>query len=300
MDCFNVGTAGTRPFAVKIAPADIVRHRSAAWDGVRVEAVEITRRQRFDYGYEAPTHLLIAAEKAERHDGETLVEGLPRSTLREFSRRLTFIPAGHKFYGWQDPRILMRTTYFYIDPRGPLFDAELGFGATRFKPRLFFFDQDLWETTRKLKAQVGNADSGHRAYANALSIVLAHELMRLNNGAVVAEPPARGGLAGWQRKRVGQYIEEHVAEDISLTQLAELARLSPYHFARAFKQSFGMPPHRYHTERRMECAKALLAKHESSVTEIALKLGFSETSAFSSAFRKTTGSTPTSFRRNLG
>ena len=134
---------------------------------------------------------------------------------------------------------------------------------------------------------------------NALSIVLAHELMRLNDGPVQAEPVARGGLAGWQQKRVAEYIEAHVADDISLAQLAELARLSPYHFARAFKQSFGTPPHRSHTHRRVERAKLLLAEPALSVTEIGLKVGFSETSSFSAAFRKLTGSTPTSFRRTL-
>ncbi len=294
MDELN-GAASRHPLAVKFTSAEIARHRSAAWDGIRIESVEITRRERFDYGFRAPAHLLIAAERAERDDGETLVEGLPRSTLRSYSGRLSFIPAGHMFYGWQDPRVLTRATYFYIDPHDALLDAELGFAATEFKPRLFFFDHDLWETARKLKA----AAPGERAYVNALSIVLAHELMRLNDGPVQAEPVARGGLAGWQQKRVAEYIEAHVADDISLAQLAELARLSPYHFARAFKQSFGTPPHRYHTHRRVERAKLLLAEPALSVTEIGLKVGFSETSSFSAAFRKLTGSTPTSFRRTL-
>jgi AraC family transcriptional regulator len=292
MDQFN-DAASRHPLAVKFSPTEIARHRSAAWDGIRIETVEVARRERFDYGLKAQAHLLIAAE---RDDSGTPVEGLlPRPTPRSPSGGLSFIPAGHTFYGWQDPLVLTRVTYFYIDPHDPLLDAKLGFAATEFKPRLFFFDRDLWETTRKLKA----AAPDDRAYVNALSIVLAHELMRLNDGPVQAEPVARGGLAGWQRKRVAEYIEGHVADDISLAQLAELARLSPYHFARAFKQSFGMPPHRYHTHRRVERAKLLLAAPTLSVTEIGLKVGFSETSSFSAAFRKLTGSTPTSFRRTL-
>ena len=58
-------------------------------------------------------------ERGERDDGETVVEGLPKSTLHELSRRLSFVPAGHRFSGWQKPRTLARVTYFYIDPRGP-------------------------------------------------------------------------------------------------------------------------------------------------------------------------------------
>jgi len=109
----------------------------------------------------------------------------------------------------------------------------------------------------------------------------------------------RGGLPGWQQKKVAQYIEEHLANEISLLSLAQLVRLSPFHFSRAFKQSFGMPPHRYLTWQRIERAKALLGERKLSVTEIGLDVGFSETSSFTAAFRKLTGETPTAYRRSL-
>ena len=60
-----------------------------------------------------------------------------------------------------------------------------------------------------------------------------------------------------------------------------------------------MPPHRYLTSQRIERAKALLAERKLSVTEIGLDVGFSETSSFTSAFRKVTGETPTEYRRSL-
>jgi AraC family transcriptional regulator len=95
------------------------------------------------------------------------------------------------------------------------------------------------------------------------------------------------------------HVEEHLAKQISLTTLAGLVGLSPYHFCRAFRQSFGTPPHRYHNSRRMERAKTLLLESASSVTEIGLAVGFRETSSFTTAFRKATGQTPTACRRNL-
>jgi AraC family transcriptional regulator len=284
---------------VDYSPSEIVRRRSAAWSGLHVEAVQVMRHKPFEYGFRAPCHLLIAAELAERYDGETFVEGLPRSTMRDFTRKLTFVPAGHDFRGSQKPRALTRTTYFYIDPRGPLADPALRFGEIEFKPRLFFYDRDLWETALKLKSLVENPGSMHRQYAEALGIVLTHELVRINGDSARRGPVNRGGLACWQQKRVAAYIEEHVADDVPLATLAELARLSPYHFCRSFKRSFGMPPHRYHAHRRIERAKQLLADRELSITMIAIDVGFSETSTFTAAFHRLTGQTPSRYRRNL-
>jgi AraC family transcriptional regulator len=284
---------------VDYSPSEIVRRHSAAWSGMLVETVQVMRHTPFEYGFRAPCHLLIAAELGERYDGETLVEGLPRSTLRDFTHKLTFVPAGHVFRGSQRPRALTRTTYFYIDPRGPLADPALRFDEIEFKPRLFFYDRDLWETALKLKSLVENPGSMQRQYAEALGVVLTHELVRINGDTAPRGTVSRGGLACWQQKRVAAYIEEHVADDITLATLAELARLSPYHFSRSFKRSFGMPPHKYHATRRIQRAKQLLANRELPVTAIALDVGFSETSTFTAAFHRLTGQTPSSYRRNL-
>src|ERR1700692_560261 len=200
---------------VDFSPPEIMSRHSAALPGVHVETVQAVRHRPFEYGFRAPCHLLIAAELAERYDGETFVEGLPRSSLRDFTRKLTFVPAGHDFRGSQRPRALTRTTYFYIDPRGPLADPALRFSEIEFKPRLFFYDQNLWETALKLKSFVDNPGSIHRQYAEAFGIVLTHELIRINGNVAHQEPVSRGGLACWQQKRLAAYFEECVAGDIA-------------------------------------------------------------------------------------
>jgi AraC family transcriptional regulator len=282
-----------------IRPGSVARRQSAAWRGIGGDVVRVVRHEPFDISFRAPCHLLIAHERGLRHQGETVVEGLPHSSLRDFSQKLTIVPAGTGFRERQDPRGLARATYLYVDPAGPLIDPEIRFGEVTFAPRLLFDNQVLWETALKLKALIEIGSAASRLYAEALGVVLAHELMRLNNDVRLADRPARGGLAAWQQKAVIQYLEENVAKQISLATLAELAQLSPFHFCRAFKQSFGMPPHRYHSHRRVERAKTLLARGTRSVTDIAIEIGFSETSSFTAAFHKITGLTPTSYRRSM-
>jgi AraC family transcriptional regulator len=283
---------------VEISPPDIAHRQLANWGRIQADNVRVTRRETFEDGFQAQRHLLIAYERAERHDGETLIEGLPKSTLREFNCRLSFVPAGHRFFGWQTPRVLTRVTYIYIDLPDRLLDQESGLACPEIRPRLFFFDQAVWDTALKLKAEVGNSDPWSREYAEALSLVLMHELLRLERTAPSMARRVRGGLPAWQQKRVAEFIEEHLAEEISLAALAELVDLSLYHFARAFTQSFGAPPHRYHMARRMDRAKGLLQRPALSVTQIGARIGFRETSSFSKAFRNFTGLTPTEYRRH--
>jgi AraC family transcriptional regulator len=291
-------TPSSPPSIVEISPPDIARRRLANWGAIQADKVKVTRRETFEYGFQARRHLLIVYERAERHDGETLIEGLPKSTLREFNCKLSFVPAGHRFYGWQTPRVLTRVTYFYIDLQDPLFDLESGITYPTISPRLFFFDQAVWDTALKLKAEVGNSDPGSRQYAEALCLVLMHELIRSERTTSAATRPLRGGLPVWQQKRVVEFIEEHLAEEISLAALARLVDLSIYHFARAFRQSIGAPPHRYHMARRMERARSLLHRSALSVTQIGIQIGFHETSSFTRAFRQFTGLTPTEYRRH--
>jgi AraC family transcriptional regulator len=282
--------------AVEVSPKAIVNRRRKDWAGIRVETLEVTRRQRIEMRFRAPVHLLVVVEQGVRRAGDTVVDGLRRSTVRELTRKMTFVPAGHDYYEWQEPSLLLRATLLYFDPAklmGHFHPNELEALRT---PRLLFEDAGLWETALKLRRLMETADSDSEPLLEALGAVLAHELAR---PVAVAEPRARGGLAGWQQRAVTAYIEENLAEPIPLAKLAGLVQLSPYHFCRAFKQSFGIPPHRYHTSRRIERAKQLLAKPDYSVTDIGLTVGFSETSSFTAAFRKATGLTPTAYHRSL-
>ncbi len=108
---------------------------------------------------------------------------------------------------------------------------------------------------------------------------------------------ARGGLAPWQVRRCTDYLNEHACENVGLEELAALVGLSPFHFARAFKHSTGMPPHRYQLSLRIERAKALLALTDTPITAIALDVGYESSQALARLFRREVGVSPSDYRR---
>ena len=81
--------------AVEVYPPDSVKRRWVKWDGIAAEIVQATRRERLEFHFRAPVHLLVVCDQGVRSDGDTFVEGLPRSKLRDVRRRLTVVPAGH-------------------------------------------------------------------------------------------------------------------------------------------------------------------------------------------------------------
>src|SRR5262249_19822962 len=142
-------TTGDVHPAVEVFPPEAVRRRTVTWQGMAAESLQSTSRTKIQYRFRAPMHLLVMHEKGERRDGETFVEGLPRSKLRNLERKLTFVPAGHEYDEWQEPCRHTRRLHFYFDPAKLNSHSELS--DRSFAPRLFFGDAMLWHTPLNLK-----------------------------------------------------------------------------------------------------------------------------------------------------
>ena len=113
---------------------------------------------------------------------------------------------------------------------------------------------------------------------------------------VQLRPRIRGGLPPRALRRVRDFIETHLEETISIQALADIAGLSMFHFARAFKQSEGVTPHEYLVHCRVRRAKDLLTGSKLPLSEIALASGFSDQSHLARRFREHVGVTPSSYR----
>lgn len=132
-------------------------------------------------------------------------------------------------------------------------------------------------------------------YAETLGAAVAAQLLRTQ---LLARPERRGagGLDSRTVRRLFDYVEAHLAEQIRLSDLAAIAGMSTFQLARRFKDVTGFPPHQYVTRRRIEHAKQLLCAPDSSVLEVALACGFASPSHFAQAFRFVTGVNPGSYR----
>lgn len=105
------------------------------------------------------------------------------------------------------------------------------------------------------------------------------------------------GLSPRRRQRVVDYIESNLSHPISLADIADVAALSPYHFARAFKASIGVTPVRYVWQRRLDLARRLLRETGAPLVDVALACGYASQSHFTTAFKMATGMTPAAYRR---
>ncbi len=108
----------------------------------------------------------------------------------------------------------------------------------------------------------------------------------------------RGGLAPWQQRRASELLLARIGRHVPIADLAAGCRLSVSHFVRAFRQSMGLPPHRWIVMRRIDLSKDLLVESAArSLAEIALACGFADQSHFTRTFSRIVGMTPGAWRR---
>jgi AraC family transcriptional regulator len=131
----------------------------------------------------------------------------------------------------------------------------------------------------------------------AIAFLALHVAKSLSNVA----PPRllrRGGLAPAVLNRACDYMVDRMAENVSLSEVAGIADLSLAHFSFAFKTSMGIAPHAWLRRQRVDRAKALLLDPSLTLSAVALLVGFSTPSAFGTAFKRETGSSPATWRRS--
>ena len=277
------------------------RHTSAAlgWHGLRVEHNSQHSASEFVHPPLECMWLVLTGETFPkgtdhrcddvRHNGD----GLPHA--------VNLLPPGiESQWRWRNT---FGSTHYQLSPALVAKVAEEAFDLdpARVHFPVRYYDQsspEVINTLTALRHELLTGGPGGRLCAESLANVLVVQLIRqMSNGqASNGEIRGAGGrLARHALLAAKEYIHAHLDQNISLAELAAVAHLSEFHFARLFKQTTGLSPHQFVIHQRVERAKQLIAAGRLSLAQIALEVGFSDQSQLTLHFKRLVGVTPKRF-----
>ena len=259
----------------------VVLKRSASWDGIRIEHFRFREGELPEHSHRA--HLITFALGAGCNGEIRTASGF--QARAETASSVCVIPSGLPFTArlrgdseqlaiYLDPAVVLRAADDARTPRRAFEVIE----AT--SPN----DPVVRNVGLALLGELESEGVGGRLYAESLANVLAIHLLRNYAASGAARSSFTGGLSGQRLRRVFSFIADNYESDLSLAELAAVAGVSAFHFAREFKRATGTTPHQYLMKFRVERAKA------------GSRSGFSHQSHFTRLFHKLTGMTPQSYR----
>jgi AraC family transcriptional regulator len=159
------------------------------------------------------------------------------------------------------------------------------------------FDPLIYQVALSLRHAIATEMPGSQLYADTMATALTAHLLTHYTRQKFKPQRAIGKLTPKQIEHVREYVLHHLAQDLRLSDLAAVAGLSEYHFARLFKQATRISPHQFHLQCRVEQAKILLRDPEFAIAEVAQSVGFASQAHLNRHFKRWVGVTPHQFRQ---
>lgn len=207
--------------------------------------------------------------------------------------RTTFVPAGadmHMLCGSQSHSI----NFFF--PPGFLQALAADQNGRALAPLIFASDERLHQLIRLLECEVAAPGFASKLMIEGLARSLAAMLAQINEHELAAVAD-RIFLAPAKLRRVIEFVDHSIEEDIALADMAAIAGLSTFHFSRVFKRATGSSPYHFVRERRLELSRKLLVETDMGIAELALVCGFANQSHFTAAFSRAMGISPARYRQ---
>ena len=191
-------------------------------------------------------------------------------------------------------------TAIFLDPLivAQVAKTQIEIGSLEIVPQFGIRDPLIYQIGTALDSELLSDLPAPPIYAESLGVALAaHILAKYTTKNPGFARDAR--LSRTQLRRSVEFIHENLQADISLSEIAAVANMSKYHFAKSFRRAIGIAPHRYLVKLRMEKARDLLASEDLSIEEVANRVGYADKGHFSAQFLKVVGSTPHRYRRGI-
>lgn len=226
-------------------------------------------------------------------EGERRIGDVCSTSSGPLNKGIDVIPANHQFTAIALPGSSVQGTLIHFQKE--YYDDRLEKERSIISPVLDLKGNFLNVLAAQLRTAV--QEERNTSYLEALVRLILKEVPRTQH--LCGESTGQrgvGGLAPRARRIAKEFLNENYNNDINLTDLADMVGLSRYHFTREFKTSFGLPPHQYILNMRVQKACDFLKTTIMSITDIALEVGFSSSSDLSRSFKKIMNRTPRDFR----
>jgi len=275
------------PLAVIAAPSVVLSSVGAPWSGLRMEQLRLPPMELPESLVQEHLFTIKLSEPStlERRQGTRFTPQLlgPGDVC--------FVPAGMpRQLRWQDA---VEVLVLALDP------ARIGMGdaGAGLREGHGAVDIQVQHLALALRAELVAGCPSGRLYADALETALSIHLRRQYGDPSIAAPSIRGGLGPCRLRQVLAFIDDHLAEDLGLAEIAACVQMSPSRFKQLFKESMCVAPHQYVIAQRVERAQRLLrdSRTDRTLSEIARDVGFCDQSHLNRHFKRLIGITPKAF-----
>lgn len=281
-----------KAFLKKFSRQSLLSSNDAGWNSIRFQFTHSPGASALPEEIFFPTDVIhIWTDMPSGYVAQTRIDGrFHKSSL--VAGHSLIIPLGTGYWVSDNQKNTAITIGFDSGFLARAVSETIDSGCLELHPQIPTFDPLIYQIGLALKAELERNPQGSRLYAESAATFLATHLLHRYASRKHTPHDYQGGLPKHKLQAVIDYIHANLDRDIGLSDLAELAQMSPYHFSRLFKQSTGHSPYQFVIKCRVERARELLLNSDLSIAEITYTVGFANQSHLTNQFKRMLGVTP--------